>query len=115
MRARIPTLAAASTALQTHCPRDRPQDFIPGMQIRINQATNASVWITTSFRQRPRMQKHANDWWSFQLHTLCAIHKASLCPALASNSDHFNAHALALKECVFIKEEYERVLLRTTN
>ena len=30
----------------------------------------ASVWITTSFRPRPRIQKHANAWWSMHLHTL---------------------------------------------
>jgi hypothetical protein len=28
------------------------------------------------------MHKHANTWWSLQLHTLCAIHTASLFPAL---------------------------------
>ena len=27
-----------------------------------------SVWIATSFRPRPRMHKHANVWWSMQLH-----------------------------------------------
>jgi len=44
----------------------------------------ASVWIATSFRPRPRMHKHANAWWSLQLHTLCALHTASRSPALAS-------------------------------
>ena len=44
----------------------------------------ASVWIATSFRPRPRKHKHANAWWSLQLHTLCALHKASRRPALAS-------------------------------
>ncbi len=34
--------------------------------------TDASVWIATSFRPRPRMHKHANVWWSMQLHELCA-------------------------------------------
>ena len=29
-----------------------------------------SVWIATSFRQRPRMHKHPNAWWSMHLHTL---------------------------------------------
>ena len=43
-----------------------------------------SVWIATSFRPRPRMHKHANAWWSLQLHTLCALHTASRSPALAS-------------------------------
>ena len=44
----------------------------------------ASVWIATSFRPSPRMHKHANAWWSLQLHTLCPFHTASLRPALAS-------------------------------
>ena len=44
----------------------------------------ASVWIVTSFRRRPRKYKHANAWWSLQLHTLCALHTASRRPALAS-------------------------------
>ncbi len=30
------------------------------------------------------MYKHANAWWSLQLHTLCALHTASRRPALAS-------------------------------
>jgi len=30
----------------------------------------ASVWIATSFRQRPRIHKHANAWWSMHLHKL---------------------------------------------
>jgi hypothetical protein len=30
------------------------------------------------------MHKHANAWWSLQLHTLCALHTASRRPALAS-------------------------------
>jgi hypothetical protein len=30
---RIPTWAAAPTALQTHCQRGRQQDFVPGMRV----------------------------------------------------------------------------------
>lgn len=33
---------------------------------------------------RALASKHANAWWSLQLHTLCALHTASRRPALAS-------------------------------
>jgi hypothetical protein len=43
-----------------------------------------SVWISTSFRLLPHIHKHANAWWSLQLHTICAIHTDSHRPALDS-------------------------------
>jgi hypothetical protein len=34
----------------------------------------------------PRIHKHANAWWSLQLHALCALHTASRLLALASRA-----------------------------
>ena len=51
------------------------------MCVCMYEHTHASVWIATSFRPHPRMHKHANVWWSLQLHELCALHTDSLFPA----------------------------------
>jgi hypothetical protein len=59
LRARIPTWAAAPTAL--------PERQTARL---CSWHACASVWIATSFRQRPRIHKHANAWWSMHLHTL---------------------------------------------
>ena len=79
-----------ATSCRTHSDLGGCADSIPDA-LPARQTTRlccwhacASVWIATSFRPRPRKHKHANAWWSLQLHTLCALHTASRRPALAS-------------------------------